>query len=238
MQFIVIILFVIFSLLDLISTMPRYIGSQLEINASGSSFQNIVNTVKRFFVTLLGPAIGILSLSFTVTELIFVFALATLISIFVFVLALCYYNFILTYITKVMMDYKRGANIGESFFKKSTASDQPSVRLDCIYQSGVNIRVFILCFMIYTLYFNAVFFINVVALLNSDISQVLYQMNGLVTSIGTLLLAFVLDPYLSRSFDEKNAVEENIRGLIVGRLSALIFSTIVYFFVYNLMRVS
>ena len=132
-----------------------------------------------------------------------------------------------------MVNYKNGASIRESFFKWSSTSVQSELRLDTLQFRRVNFKVLILCFMIYVLYFNSIFFINIVALLNSDVSQVLYQMNGLFTSIGTLLLAFVLDPYLSRSFDANVAVEENIRGLIYGRLLALIFSAITYILIYR-----
>lgn len=96
---------------------------------------------------------------------------------------------------------------------------------------SLNRKVVVLATLVYGLIGSSAFIVNIGALQFPKYAPILFQITGLVNGIGTVLLSFMLDPIISRSFENADDNEEINVSLLVGMISA--FGLVAPFVVFS-----
>ena len=229
----IVTLFSLFIFIDSISVLPRLVASDNGSNALGASLQAMANTIKRFSLVLIAPLLGILAMTETLQALVATVIVAFTVGIAVFVITTLK-NGVFKFLFEKLLSMLIEKNIS---IRKLGTSVMDSLRIP---REGFRLAVFsfdkkkidaevrALSIFIFTLYANAVFIINIMARVYSDISSVLLQMSGVVTALGTILMAFWLDPILARSYDTRDDSYKKVQSLLQGKFISLILSTGMY----------
>lgn len=226
-------LFSLFIFIDSISVLPRLIASDIGSNALGASLQSMANTIKRFALVLIAPLLGILAMTGTQQELVGTIIVSFAVGTAVFVITTLKHGaFKFLFEGLLTMLVQKSVSIRALFalFMDSLQVHQEGFRLSIFSfgEQNINPEVRALSILIFTLYVNAVFIINIMARIYSDFSSVLLQTSGVVTALGTILMAFWLDPILARSYDTRDGSYKNVQSLLQGKFLSLLLSVGLY----------
>jgi len=236
----IVLLFSLFIFIDSISVLPRLVASDNGSNALGASLQAMANTVKRFSLVLIAPLLGILAMTDTLQGLVATIMISFSVGTAIFVITTLkngVFKFVFEELLKLLIEKNISLKRLCGLFMDSLRVRRQGFGLS-IFSFGagnINREVRTLSIFIFTLYVNAVFIINIMAKNYSDISSVLLQTSGVVTALGTILMAFWLDPILARSYDTRDGSYKNVQSLLQGKFISLLLSlglyTACYFYI-------
>ncbi|MDB2584926.1 hypothetical protein N9X91_01270 [Alphaproteobacteria bacterium] len=233
-----VIFFALYNFFDSISIFARAAGGRNGQNAMGFAFQNIVNTVKRVFLSVLPPLLGIQIVAGDLRLIKICIFMALFSSIFTIMLPIFFRHRLLTYFGKVYRYYSRYENLCFSlraplqalFSSKSKNSDVPAS--DRTKESiGLGLRkkkFFIFGGAVAYFFLGQTFIIlNIISFFSPEYSVIVLQMNAFFTGIGAVILSMYLDPKITNQLDK--SVNENlvidimlamrILGIVLGILS-------------------
>lgn len=218
------VLFGLIHFIEFASYLSRIAGLKVGYPLLGYSFQQMFFVGTRFLFIALMPLIGFMVDTKTSTnEYIYMLFLsmicATLGYIVVFLFKksiikkICYFILKKTSTSEESVNLYNDVNIGKILNNKKTIFF--SALVFCCYSLGVFIAF----------YFALVFY---------EYRTTLSQMSGIVNGLATVLLTFVIEPKLAKSFDDKNPDAINLLfSVLLGRfIGVSIFSQLVIFILY------
>ena len=226
MIYLVPILFGIIHFIEFASYLSRIAGLKVGCPMLGYSFQQMFFVGTRFLFIALMPLIGYMvdkqiSTSSYINMLFLSMLLATIAYIFVFFLK----DFFILAISKKI--------IRKSKIEKSKFENYNNIDLKSILRNKKNIFLSAIVFCCYSL---GVFVAFYFALIFHDYRTTISQMSGVVNGLATVLLTFIIEPKLAKSFDEKNVDCINfLFSVLLGRfIGVAILSPIVILFLFIL----
>lgn len=237
-KILIVFLFASFVFIDSISVLPRLVGSNQNSNSLGSSLQIMANTVKRFCIVLLAPMVGFITITDSLEALIFLIIICFLTSIFIFIFTSYNHHIIKFFfenMLKIILDRDMSFKKIISFFIKSfsnNCNDNFNLKIFDFSKENCNKDVRFISGLIFLMYVNVVFIINIISMSYPGSSAIILQMSGVFTSLGTIMMAFWLDPILSRSFDTKIDSYKNVQSFLQGKIIGLFFSFLIYMAAY------
>ena len=227
----VVTLFFMYTLLDCISVVPRISGAVLEKNAISYSVTIMINTLKRVFIVSYPPILGWLSIGspeVLVPTIFFSYAFAGAAVLIVFLVR----EKLILYFCSLISTYSESGNLVKSLIKAvSGCKNYVGVVSSDKFYMGVDKSLVYLSSWVYLVYGSSLFVINIVGFVYSDYSAVVYQLVGLVSALGTLVFAFILDPKISRFVEMKTKVVDSHNSLLLGQLiSVVLLGPLLIFF--------
>jgi hypothetical protein len=204
----VVAVFCLFVLFDVCSISPRIAGSITQRNGVAYSFQIVLNTLKRVFIVIYPPLLGFISIlaNFqTLVETIFISYYASLTSLaVVFLLRKQILAFFCALI--VTFDEKENMLLATiiAFKRRRNWLEEAQQQLDNGNRRWpVDTPLMLMAVWVYLFYGSSMFMINILADRFTQYAEIIYQMVGFCNAIGTLALAFFLDPRLSRIYERR-----------------------------------
>lgn len=238
-------LFGVFVALDAVSLLPRVAGSVCQRNAISISIQGIINTIKRVFVVSFAPVLGFIAISGDINDLILAVLGSYATGVVLVLITHNMRSFFISYFAAVCVEFDETGRLFRSFarsFHKRLAwveqAQQFSADLHFFTFPSVpkTRRVFFLSLWIFFFYSSSVFAVNIIAELLEEWSTVVLQMTGIFNSLGTLALAFFLEPRLARSYERQADLQGVLGALLLGRFFSVallgpVFFTTIWIFV-------
>lgn len=222
----VIFCFTMSVLLEVAGSAARPAGAILGKNALGYTLLVMINTVKRTFLVVYPPLLGIIALREGPSAVVVTIFLCFSVAIFPLVLVTLARKRLIIACGCFISFYSERGNIIQAIFKalQTFMSRNPERDADALIlesKPGINIsffefdkRVLILATIIQVFYTITLFAINLIGAYCAPYGPVVYQLTGLVSAVGTLIWAFALDPQLSRTFDKGADVARTFHSLL------------------------
>lgn len=200
---------------------PRISGSLIDKNAIGYSVSVMVGTIKRVFVVLYPPMLGWLSVhdveSFRLSFFIcYFFALIALFLVFLLRRRMIIF----------FVDFIASYNLSHGFFRSMAAAFYGVHKEKVSFgdsAGGVDVGLVFLSAWIYFIYGSSLFLVNILGFLYGSYSAIIYQMVGVVSALGTLVFAFVLDPKLARISEAGSGMLVAHNSLLLGQFLSMGF---------------
>lgn len=220
LSFLVISCFFMYAALEAVSLLPRVAGSMLGSNGLGYTFSVMVSTLKRVFIVSYPPLLGWLT---SKGESLY---LVIFLSYFFGVIALFFAFYFRRSLIKLFLIIISEYSKGRSFFSIIIDRNYENKVVGIVddFEGGIfrlNLMLVISSAWIYFIYGSSLFFINLFGSMHQDKSAVIYQLVGLINSLGTLLMSFFLDPRISKNFDRQEKVICTYNSVIFGQFLAL-----------------
>lgn len=204
---IVSILFAAYTFFEVSAIYARIAASLIKKNAIGATIEKMTHTIKRIAVFSYPPALGALHV-LDRGEYVFIAAYSALASSAI-VIFLTYIfrvrsiKVFLVLINAVMRDSKTSKSLFNQF---ATATAHRPIKFTSrqspfFAARSVDLKMVIFSAVIYSAYGGSIFFINMLVLFLPSYEAIIFQLLGLVNGIGTLILAFLLDPIISRKLE-------------------------------------
>lgn len=205
-QVIAVVSYSLFVFLNAVSILPRIAGSQVENNALGYSFSQMVSTIKRVFIFIYPPLLGWITLKNGIETLITTILFSYLISLFFIFLSYLMRFFFIRYFIILIKKYSEGysliKSIAYAFYKENASTSLHHIHLLKEKSSnGVSGKIFYTSAWVFLANGSSLFIINILGAIYSDKAAIVYQLVGIVNALGTIVMAFFLDPMLSRIFE-------------------------------------
>ena len=235
MDVLIIVLFSVFALLDAVAVIPKYVGGAISLGGVGYTVSNIVHTIKRIFVVSYPPVIAMMLLDNPLESLF------TVIYVCYFIAALITLGVFLKrdMFKKVLARQIHSFGSGGSLWKAWEWGPPPDTAIT--EPSGadgphVDLKLFMSALWVYFFFGSVYFLINVAGYTFKDYSTVVLQLTGVINAIGTLILAFYLDPVLAKIFErERDRADLALRSVLwaqvvnFGIISPLVFYSLSLF---------
>lgn len=221
MSFLIIIFFSLYAFLEALSLLPRVAGSFVNSNSIGYSFSIMINTVKRVFMVAYPPLLGWMVIQgediFRTIYLSYFFG-------FIFqIIAFVFRGVIISKFAEIIYFYSSGCTLFSALVKSFGVHGMNFKNLLLHENYYFDVKLTLSSMWIYFVYGSSLFFVNILGLVFSEKSAVIYQSIGLVNALGTILMSFFLDPRLSRNFDKNIAITKTINSVALGQILAMIF---------------
>lgn len=220
LQFIAVLSYAIFVFLNTISIIPRVAGSQIDNNALGYSFTQMLNTIKRIFIVTYPPLLGWITLQKGIDTLIITVVFSFVSSLFFILLAYGMRFVLINYFVALIKRYSEGYSLLKSitypFSEKSKMVSYDFLHQNTKSNDLINWKIFYTSSWVFLANGSALFIINILGAVYAEKAAIIYQLVGVVSALGTIVMAFCLDPMLSRIF------ESNKEHLLVYR--SLVFA--------------
>lgn len=237
----VIAVFMAYVLLDCVSYLPRIAGSIVGSNAVGYSFNLIINSFKRIFAVLYPPMLGILSIYITTREIYNTIIVCYILSFPVVIIVYMLRIRIISTFACAIRDYTSSGRLFISIFRAISQIRMESPDSEVLVKSGalggrMGRRIIWSGTVIFSAYSSSLFIINIIGSAYSQYGSIVYQLVGLVNGIGTILLAFYLDPMLSRFYESKGSLLGVTNSIFVAQtLSILIVGPFLVSIIYYIL---
>ena len=224
------LLFSAFVLLDIVSLMPRLSGSLLGLNGLGFSFTIIANTVKRVFVVLFPPAIGVVALHGSPEDVFRTIFLSHFSAFFVFIVSYRHRYFLFSYFCSTIKSYSSGHRLFSSILRAHKYRHACAPNIDLTFSIAmISFRLLPAALWIFFFYAASGFMINIFAILAPRYSIVILQLTGAINALGTLALAFYLDPKVTRIYERGEQPQKVYMTLFSAQfLNICVFSPLFY----------
>jgi len=223
-------LFAAFVFFDLLSLMPRLSGSHLKMNGLGFSFQTIINTIKRIFLVLIPPSVGVIALNGTVSDVFYAIYLAHAATIASFTLAYVLRDVFFRYFCKMIVQYSQGESLRKSAIlairREHSISGLAQIKFN---RENVRFELLPVIVWIFFFYASSGFIINIIASVLPEYSVIVLQMTGFFNALGTMALAFYLDPKISRIYESGRDVKSVYVTLFVGQMINILIASPIFY---------
>jgi len=231
---------------DAMAVMARASASAMGRNAFGAAIEKVMNTLKRTMIFFYPPILGYFiltnDLSSIVLSIVSSYSIASILLTFLIVKR----RFFLCYFCAVTTKFSNGASLLKSL--ASRPGDNCNLELNVGLSSrnewlGIarindvmkRPQLTILASWLYFIFGASIFAINILALTYSQYAPIILQCLGLVNGLGTVILAFLVDPIVSRYLDASSELDEISLTLLVAQLLACIAIAPVFFLVLLLL---
>lgn len=203
---------------EMLSAVARPAGAIVGMNSMGYTLNVLINTIKRIFMVIYPPIIGLISTLGGVEAVTRTIVACLIFSAIPMYVAMRSRDIFLIRSAQFILLFSR--NIGliaalVSIFSKRAAFEGRVKRLveehtlksdKRSFYGSLDVKIFLLASWVLGFYTIAIFAINLAGAHFSEYGAVIYQLVGLVNAVGTLVWSFILDPIMSRRFDAKKDV--------------------------------
>ncbi|MHA6332447.1 hypothetical protein ACXYL9_02085 [Qipengyuania sp. CAU 1752] len=237
MEIAIVLLFYAFAFLDAIAQIPKYIGGAMSLGGVGFTVSNIIHTVKRVFVVSYPPIVALYLLSHDLDALFkVIFA--------------CYFGSALivwivlqnrTHFERMLARQIHAFGSGGSLWKAWTWPEVPS---DVEFPSTADgektfeFGLFLSALWIYFFFGTVFFLVNVLGYAFQQYASVILQLSGLFNAMGTLILAFYLDPILARVFErDRIRASPALRSVLLAQIANFAILSPAFFYGLSLVFV-
>lgn len=232
----VVFLFVGYVFFDLVSINARAAGAAFNRNALGYSLAVMVNTVKRIFMVLYPPVLGVIALLGGVDEVVTSIFACYLFSVFPLFLIVKWRRNVMVRCSIFLLHYSRTGRFVRSAFQamrtKSGLRQYVDGRIGKAYfrksmAKNFSCSIAFTATWVYVFYSSALFIVNLVGVIHAEYGPIVYQLVGLVNALGTIVFAFVLDPKISRMLEGREMLGLALNSQIFGNGVSLMLGPIV-----------
>ena len=222
-------------LLEAAGSAARPAGAMLGKNALGYTLLVMINTLKRTFLVIYPPLLGVLALQDGPSTVVYTIYACFAVAVIPLLLVTLARKRLIIACGCFISYYSERGNIVQAIVKGLQAfiSAKPESHANvAILDGGLNLnisiiqfdmRLLILATIIQVFYTIALFAINLIGAYCAPYGPVVYQLTGLVSAVGTLIWAFALDPQLSRKFDSGTDVARTFHSLLLANWACNIF---------------
>lgn len=230
---VVIVCFVLLQAIEVFSFGSRVAGKTMNQIALGYSLQQAVFTASRFLLVLFLPALAFLVESkISIINYSLMASLALFISALISFLILIKLNLSQGFFQKVISNYENiriPRSIYLALFKNK---NKKFIDININFHTKVvNRKKFLTSFTAYFFLSSGFFFAFLLSNIFYENRLTLSQITPFFHGIGALLVAFYLDPMLSRSMDNEHENilwMENIYSVLFGRISSYFFTAFLF----------
>lgn len=222
--------------LELVASTSRPAGALIAKNSMGYTTHGLISTVKRIFMVLYPPCIGVVATLGNKDDIYFAIYVCFIASFVGLIVSTITRKHVLIYQLRFIYYLSNGAGLLVSAQRSiiNTDHDLDEKIKFMLIQNNVNIsrflnikeidwRICLLCCYVMSFYSISIFAINIIAIHFVSYNSILYQLVGIVNAFGTLIWAFILDPMLSRRFDHCDRVVEVTDSIFAGNWLANLF---------------
>ena len=234
MEIIIILLFLAFAFLDAIAQIPKYVGGSMSLGGVGFTVSNIIHTVKRLFVVSYPPVVALYLLSEELDSLFYI------IYICYFGAALLAWTVFLSrrFFQRILARQIHAFGSGGSLWKAWTWDEAPEYDApdaEDAGKKGINPALFSSALWIYFFFGSVFFLVNILGHYFEDYASVILQLSGVFNAMGTLVLAFYLDPILARVFErERGKAVIALRSVLLAQIANFAVMSPVFFYLLSI----
>lgn len=232
-------LYAAFVALDVISLFPRIAGSLIGKNGIAYSFQVMTTTLRRVFIVIYPPLLGFINISGSLDDLFRIVlvsygaAVLTLFSIFMLRVK------ILSFYCASLNDFSENGKLLQAFLTgfrnanqwndvcRDISFNQMQLQAD---KKRFSSTIVLTATWIYFFYAGTPFLINALGMKFNEHSSIILQLTGLSNALGTLALAFFLDPKLSRIYENQTDLPVASQSLFLAHLINLCVISPIFFY--------
>ncbi len=219
----IIVAYLFYAVFEVLSIIVRIAGSVEDLNAAGAAFEKVMGAIKRIFLFLCPPALGYLVYIDNMpllTVTIFTSLAAAAGASLIMLLAL---QPLAIYFLLVVQKFHKGSHILPALFvgkenDKNARKKINSQPTSIFSESSPSVVIFVTSIIVSFVYTASIFVVNIIASKTDGVGLIVVQLNGFINGIGTILVAFVLDPVVSRLLDHKRDLMSTARVMIIAQL--------------------
>lgn len=200
-------LFGVYVFLEVSAVHARIAASLSKKNAIGATLEKMTHTIKRFAVFSYPPLLGALHVLSAPTY-IFYAIYASLISaaIVVFLSVILRVKMIKLFIVLIEFLSRDPGKDGSAVARilKLSLNKYHFLHLDrsiLSFFSKIDKKIIKFSALVYAVYGGSIFFVNIFVLFITGYDAIIFQMIGLINGIGTIVMAFLLDPMIARKLE-------------------------------------
>lgn len=213
---------------DSMAVLSRMSAAKIGLNAFGSAIEKIMNTLKRLSAFSFPPALGFFVVSEDINSLSVAVFVCAVLGAFVLLSVIFYRSHFDYFFVRVAKNFDSGKGILRSFsdaIRFSTVSDMmlaQTLSIRKIMSILADRRgVFLTAAWVYFVFSSTFFLINFLALRFLEAAPIILQSIGFFNGLGTLALAFLVDPKISRNLDKGTDLEEVSVLILLSQLFAI-----------------
>lgn len=224
----VVLVFCAFVFLDLCSLSPRLAGSITRKNAIGPTFQVILNTMKRVFIVSYPPLLGVIAI---ITDGVDVLTQTILASYYASLIPLAMVFFmrekVVAFFCALIVAFDSSGSVFRAAWHAVRHHGEWTSEVGRHLRSGekgyanLDIRLMLAASWVYLFYGSSMFIINIFAVKFDQYAEIIYQLVGFFNALGTIALAFILDPRLSRIYERQENLGITLNSLFGAHLMNL-----------------
>ena len=225
---------------DAMSVLSRIAASLLNTNAFGSSIEKIMSTLKRLSIFLYPPALGYFLVNGDRESLFAAIFLSYFAGAVSLILIISFKGMFLRFFVKVAGSFAQGVGVVGSIIGAFT---QPNTDIDPQILSDIkghgltaglrHTRLILLGSWVYFVFGASIFVVNIAALNFMDYAPIILQSLGFFNGLGTLVLAFLVDPIVARFLDrQERQIEAGGALLLAQTIGVSIYAPLAFFGLY------
>jgi hypothetical protein len=211
-------------------------------NAFGAAIEKMMNTLKRMMIFFYPPILGYFVIKNDLNSIMVSIAISYFLGTTALVLLIIKRHSFLLYFCLVTKKFTRGSGIIKSFLgnkdevnfveaERFFLSVNPSFKIARISDVVRYPRLTLTASWIYFVFGASIFSVNILALAFAQYAPVILQCLGLINGLGTVVLAFLVDPIVSRHLDAERQLDEVALSLLVAQLLACVAIAPAFFIV-------
>lgn len=234
----VVVFYATYTFFDVLSLYIRVAASLNGNNAAGAAFEKIMNTFKRTSLFLFPPILGFFVLMESPIEMFWTFLASSLASGTLLVLMNRRRSTIIALLTDELSLFQAGRSafastlvIMRRLLCHSTGTNQGLAEKHCAIKPDYNKKLVTYGSWIFFTHANSVFILNAAVSFFPVSGPVLLQSLGLINGMGSIFLAFLVDPLVSRHLDNGLELDVVINSFFRANL-------LVYFFLGPALHIS
>ena len=236
-----------YAILDIFSLAVRVSGALVNANAVGSSYEKMINTIKRVFIVVYPPVLGILLVKKSYYVIFLCITFSYIGAGLACLLIALNQKFIISYFIGVIYKFRSHPNTIMSFasnpFKKVDANtiDEFNWGRGIVSSLLIEKKLTFSYIWVGFIYSSSVFLINSMAIIFSKYNTIILQMIGFYSALGTVLLSFLIDPRISSNLDCKSGLDTVLNRMIYCQIiiylvvSPVFFVTLYVFLIFDIM---
>jgi hypothetical protein len=236
---IVIVSYILLQTIEAISFSSRVAGKVASRHALGTTLQHSIFTISRLFLVFLLPTLAFLvenriSIELYITIVIISLLATSLVSY----LVLFNLNYFQKLFQKIFNLYEEGhlpTAITRVFFNKHKINPNSLVSIPRFSMVYIVQKKTMVSFAAYTFLSTGYFVTFYLALIYNDYRLTFSQFSPVFHGVGAMILAFYIDPMLSRSIDKASDDESwltNVYSIFLGRVLSYFISSIAFILIF------
>ncbi len=227
LSFIVATCFAGYAFFDCLTLLIRVAASQLGQNAAGGAFEKIMSTFKRLAMFMYPPILGVIIVRKDVETLLIAILMSFGAGSVVVVLCILFRMRLLHTCSQIVDEFKLGRNAGSSILRgavkrlpmAAVVPAKPAFIYSLHKAVANDLQLFVAAAWVVLVYSSSIFIMNALAMKFSDSALILLQTLGLVNGLGTVLLAFVVDPLIARYLDKAAHLKMLVLNVLCAQLA-------------------
>lgn len=221
---------------DAMAVLARASASSASLNAFGAAIEKIMNALKRLSIFTFPPALGYFVYTQNESALFLTIFIAYGFAGMIILGVLIFRNLFLSYFNAVALAFGAGHGIFYAFISKSARKKFAHAQV----KEGIsgfqlfdllrdNLGLFLLASWVYFVFGASIFLINLIAMRFIDLAPIVLQALGFLNGLGTLVLAFFVDPKISRFLDKKYMLNEMVLIILLAQLTGVWIYSYIFF---------